>query len=188
MIHRRSTRMLLMAVGIGLVASACSDSESPLDPNPEPTVLLSVVPQGGATDVDRFGPVIIEFDHELMEGMQAFALLHEGDVTGPEVDGTWALAPDRLSLRFTPAAPLSPNATYTIHLGGGMKDDHDRAVDLQEHGDHMGGTWATPGMMGGGSTGGGMMGGAMGGDHMGAGWEHATNGSYGMVFSFTTGN
>lgn len=187
MIRSRAARVLLMAVAPGLVASACSDSGSPVDPNIEATVFLSVVPRGGATGVDRFAPVFIEFDHELMDGMQAFALLHEGSVTGPEVDGTWTLSPDRLSLRFTPSEPLSPDATYTIHLGGGMEGMNGQPVDFDEHGDHMGGAWATDATMRGTMAGGGMMGGAMGGDHMGSGWQHATNGSYGMVFSFTTG-
>ncbi|MBT8336510.1 MAG: Ig-like domain-containing protein [Gemmatimonadetes bacterium] len=188
MINHPTMRLLVMAVGPALLTTACSDSGAPLDPNAEPTVLLSVVPEGGATNVDRFAPIVIEFDHELMEGMQAFALLHEGEVTGPEVDGSWALGADRRTLVFTPTAPLSPNATYTIHLGGAMKDANGRDVNLQEHGDHMGGTWASPGMMGAGPQGGGTMGGAMNGEHTGTGWGHATNGSYGMVFSFTTGS
>lgn len=188
MIARTTTKALLVIGGVGLLAGACSESDPPLDPGAETTVLLSVVPRGGSTDVDRFAPVVIEFDHPVMAGMDAFALLHEGDVTGPEVPGTWILSADRLDLTFTPAAPLAPSTSYTIHLGGGMMDAGGDHVDFDAHGDHMGGAWATGGMMGGGMMGGGMMGGAVGEAHMGQGWQHPTNGTYGMVFSFTTGS
>jgi hypothetical protein len=65
-----------------------------------------------------------------------------------------------------------------MHLGGGMRGDHGEATDFDLHGGaHMGGEWATGAMMAGG--------GMMGTRHMGDGWRHE-NGSYGMVFSFTT--
>lgn len=173
---------LLMMGASGLTLMACSDS--PLDPVAvEATALVSIAPQGGAIGVDRFAPVVIEFNHEVAAGMERYALLHRGDVTGPEVAGSWAMSQDLLTLTFTPAAPLEPNASYTIHLGGGMMDADGRHVDFQAHGSHMGGSWATGGMMGGG-----MMGGAMDEKHMGQGWQHPHNGSYGMVFAFTTGS
>jgi hypothetical protein len=50
------------------------------------------------------------------------------------------------------------------------------------HGDMMGGQWATQSMM----TGGMGMGSGSMGSHMGTGWQHPDNGSYGMVFTFTT--
>lgn len=182
MIERTMVKTLLVIGGVGLLAGACSGSDTPSDPTSGTTVLLSVVPRGGSTDVDRSAPVVIDFDHAVMAGMEAFALLHEGDVTGPEVAGTWTVSDDRLSLAFTPAAALAPSTRYTIHLGGGMTDANGNHVNFGLHGEHMGGSWATHAMMGGG-----MMGGAMGDHHMGEGWQHPTNGSYGMVFSFTTG-
>lgn len=188
MIGCKASKALLVIGAVGLVAGACSESETPLDPEVARTVLLSVVPQGGSTDVDRFAPVVVDFDHPVMAGMEAFALLHQGDVTGPEVAGTWRMSSDLRVLTFTPAAPLAPTTRYTIHLGGGMMDADGGHVDFGTHGDHMGGAWATNGMMGGGMMGGGMMGGAMGEHHMGDGWQHPTNGTYGMVFSFTTGS
>ncbi len=68
---------------------------------------------------------------------------------------------------------------YTVHLGGGMTDFQNGPVDFDTYGPHMGGDWATDDMM----MGGGMMGGS--GPHMGEGWQHS-NGSFGMVFGFTT--
>lgn len=175
-------RALWVIGGVALLVGACSESDTPFEPEVGPTALLSVVPRGGSTDVDRFAPAVVEFDHAIMEGMEGYALLHEGDVTGPEVAGTWSLSTDRRALTFTPAGALAPSTRYTIHLGGGMMDADGEHVDFGTHGDPMGGEWAMPGMMGGG-----MMGGAMGEQHMGEGWAHPTNGSYGMIFSFTTG-
>lgn len=136
--------------------------------------------------------VVVAFDGPLMEGMEGFAMLHRGEVTGPEVPGDWTASPDRTALTFTPAAALEPGTLYTVHLGGGMMDEDGRHADLAAHGLQMGGDWATDEMMGGGvmdqgSMMGRGMGGAMGAAHMGQGWQHPENGSYGMVFSFTTG-
>jgi hypothetical protein len=65
-----------------------------------------------------------------------------------------------------------------IHLGGGMMDADDQPVNMEQHGLAMGGQWLMAGMMGGIHAGSPM--------HMlGAGWRGA-NGSYGMVFPFTT--
>ena len=55
---------------------------------------------------------------------------------------------------------------------------------MERHGAGMGGQWATESMMTGGTQHGGGMG--PGGGMMGQGWQHPSNGSYGMLFSFTT--
>ena len=145
---------------------------------PGATAFVSIVPVGGDTDVDPNAPVVIRFDHAMPMGMEMYAALHEGDVTGPEVAGMWTWSDDDAVLTFTPEQPLLRGTQYTVHLGGGMTDAHGGSVDLDSHGSHMGGDWATDDMM--------MGGGMMDGDsHMGEGWEHA-NGTFGMVFSFTT--
>jgi len=113
-------------------------------------------------------------------GMEAYAELHEGSVTGPVVEGAWTLSEDRMVLTFAPTQALKPSTTYVIHLGGGMMDELGNHVNLGQHGLGMGGQWATQTMMTGGM--------GMGGNgHMtGTGWAHPTNGSFGMIFSFTT--
>jgi hypothetical protein len=142
-------------------------------------VLLRVEPQGGATAVDLGTSVLITFDKPIMPVMVEYAALHSGDVTGPEVEGSWALSQNGTVLSFIPAAALTPATIYTVHLGGGMRGVHGEGVDLYMHGrNHMGGEW-TPGSM---MTGNGMVGEH---PHMSDGWQHA-NGSYGMVFTFTT--
>lgn len=186
---RRAIFPVLAAAALLAGAAACSDDDGPTAPDLDAPVLLSVVPQGGATGVDPDTDVVLRFDHPLMPGMEAFADLHRGDVTGPEVAGTWSMGEDGTSLRFSPDAPLSPNTDYTVHIGGGMMGEDGQHVDVQSHGPGMGGSWATGEMMGGGMGGGmGQPGGNGQGYHMGEGWQHPDNGSYGMVFTFTTGS
>lgn len=83
---------------------------------------------------------------------------------------------DRTVLTFTPAQPLKAQTRYSLHLGGGMRDTDGGFVDYGPCVGQYGGQWATQGMMGGGM---------MGGNMMGEGWRHP-NGTYGMVFTFTT--
>ncbi len=126
----------------------------------------------------------ITFSHEM--GMQMYVALHEGaDVIGPEVDGTWSWSDNHTTLTFSPADPLKSQTAYTIHMGGGMTDDHGHTIDLEQHGHAMGGEWVTQQMMDDRTKHGGMMG--MSGDDMtGPGWQHPDNGTYGMIFTFTT--
>lgn len=72
-------------------------------------------------------------------------------------------------------------------MGGAMTAASGRQVGFEEHGPHMGGRMATPEMMGAGMSGGTMGGGMTSGSTMmGPGWRHS-DGTYGMVFTFTTG-
>lgn len=176
---RKGVAMALVA-GLAAAAAACSDTTAAVA---APTELLSVVPQGGATNVDPTEPVTITFNHPLARQMTEYASLHEGDVTGPVVPGTWALAQDDSVLVCTPDQPLKSVTQYTIHLGGGMMDAQGNDVGFDMYGSMMGGQWATGGMMGG--MGGGMMGGNGQYPEMGDGWQ-GSNGMYGMVFTFTT--
>lgn len=177
---RRGRTVALMATVVIGVA-ACDEGTT--TPEPE-TVLLSVAPAGEAVDVARDAPVVVTFDHAIDPEMTEYAALHEGDVNGPEVAGTWSLSEDSTRLIFTQDEPLKAGTEYTIHLGGGMMDSEGHYVDMGTNGTHMGGEWASGSMMGGGMHGGGMNGGQH--DHMGGGWDHPENGSYGMVFTFTT--
>lgn len=175
---------LAVVAGLVVLAAACGkDATAPVTP---PTELLSVVPQGGATNVDPTQPVTVTFNHPLAQQMTEYASLHEGDVTGPVVSGTWSLEQGDSVLVFTPDQALKPATQYTIHLGGGMMDSQGNDVGFGMYGSMMGGEWATDGMMMGGGMGGGMMGGGSGqSPEMGTGWQ-GSNGMYGMVFTFTT--
>ena len=138
--------------------------------------VVSVVPSGAATGVDPNSPIVVTFSHPMQPGMEQYAALHEGDVTGPVVAGTWAWSDDRTALTFTPAQPLKAQTQYTLHLGGGIRARDGGFVDYGSCVGQHSGQWATQEMMGGGM---------MGGNMMGTGWRHP-NGTYGMVFTFTT--
>ena len=171
---RPSVKVLFPLVVAGVVTAACQESVAPVGD----TTVLSVVPAGGTTNVDPKQPVVIAFSHAMGMGMQQYAALHEGDVTGPVVQGTWSWSSDGLTLTFTPAAPLKAQTEYTLHLGGGMMDSDGNLLNYDHCTGEHGGQWATSAMMGGS-----MMG--QNGGMMGSGWEHP-NGTYGMFFSFTT--
>ena len=165
------TRLAVLALG---VVACSSNPTSPVSR----TVVASVVPAGGSVAVPTGSPVMVTFSNPMQPGMQTYAALHEGSVTGPVVAGAWMWSGDHTRLTFTPTMALQAHTTYTLHMGGGMLDASGTPVDYQSCVDRMGGAWATPAMMGGG----GMMGGS---SMMGPGWE-GPNGMYGMTFTFTT--
>lgn len=157
--------------GLGLLASvACSDDITAPDAS---TQLASVVPAGGSVSVDPTSSIVVDFTHAMMTGMETYMVLHEGDVRGPAVPGTWTWSPERTRATFAPGNPLRAQTRYTLHLGGGMMDGTGAGIGFGDHGRHMGGEWATGQMMGG------------SGGMMGPGWRHG-NDTYGMVFTFTT--
>ena len=173
--------VLGMAVaGVLLIAAACSDDSNPTGPDTGTpagdAALLSVSPAGGAANVGLDEPVQIGFTHPMDDEAAEYVAVHQGDVTGPVVGGTWMWSDDFEVLTFQPDRPWEPGTLYTIHMGGGMMGATGQRIDFEAHGPAMGGQWATEQM-----TSGGMM----GGGPMGPGWRHA-NGTYGMVFMFRT--
>lgn len=174
----RTLGFIALIGAVGLTASACEDDTTAVEPE---TALLSVTPEGGAQDVDASSTTIgVTFDHAMHDHAADYMAVHEGDITGPEVMGSWMMEGNGTHMRFVPEAGLKEGTRYTIHLGGGLQDAEGHMVDLETHGTGMGGMWADGAMMTGG-----MMGGHQH-PHMGSGWQHPENGSYGMVFTFTT--
>jgi len=82
-----------------------------------------------------------------------------------------------MTFRFSGAMGAGMEQYFDLHMGGGMMSSGGVAVDYTA-GLGMGGQWIMGGMMTGTH-------GGMGWGMMGSGWHHA-NGSYGMVFTFTT--
>jgi hypothetical protein len=185
-VHQRTAtpckeRIMQHRVGIGVVVVmatvvglGCGDDPTAAG---EPTIVTAISPPGGAVDVDPAGAISITFSRPMQMGMEAYAALHQGSVTGPEIEGTWSWMDGGERLQFVPTAPLASATMHTVHLGGGMMDANGDRVGLDSCVTRHGGQWATGGMMGGG-----MM---AGGDMMGTGWQGADS-TYGMLYTFTT--
>jgi hypothetical protein len=141
------------------------------------TAFMSMSPAGGATGVAANSPITFRFSGAMGAGMEQYMDLHVGDLSGPEVPMSCAWSGDRTQATCTPTSPLAARTMYTIHLGGGMTSASGVAVDCTP-GLGMGGQWVMGGMMTGNH-------GGMAWGMMGNGWRNA-NGSYGMMFSFTT--
>lgn len=171
--------------------AGCSDSAptGPDDSNDPPavgeTVLLSVAPESGSSDIGVDAVITVEFSHPMDPGMAEYADVHEGDIAGPEVMGTWEWLENDTVLQFTPDGLLDPATDFVVHLGGDMMDADGEHVSMEAHGEQMGGEWASEEMMMGGSMGG-MDSGTDPSEHMGGNWNHPSNGSHGMMFTFTT--
>lgn len=173
-LHQRVSTATLAALLCAAAASCSSDDVAGPDA-PDLAVLLEVVPRGGQIGVDPTGTLFAHFNHPMREDMHNFASLHDGDLDGPEVPGAWGWSHEYHRLNFAPHEPLHEHSRYTLHLGGGLMDQHGHHVDFQRHGFEMGGQWAHGGMMGPAHR------------HESPGWRHQ-NGSYGMFFVFTTGD
>jgi hypothetical protein len=177
-VMRAGALVAFLAVIVACGSDGTGPSSSP-PPAAATTELLSVMPPGGSTGVSTTGNLVMTFDHPMMVGAEQYLDLHHGDASGPlePIGCTWSS--DRLTVTCQPAQPLQHDSQYTFHAGGGMMGANDHPIDMGPHGTQMGGQWLMPGMMGGMHAGMPMSG-------MGAGWK-AANGSYGMVFTFTTG-
>jgi len=141
------------------------------------TAMTFVSPTGNATGVPVTTGVVMRFSHGMASGMEQYMDLHEGDTSGPVVPMTCGWSSDRTTLTCQPSTALKLHTRYTIHMGDGMMDADDHPVNMDQ-GLGMGGQWLMAGMMGGTHAGSPM-------GMMGPGWR-GSNGSYGMVFPFTT--
>ncbi len=182
----------LVIISAATFVAGCSGSPSgdgPTAPTAPtgPTVLLSVVPAVGTVDVGLTADIEVRFSQSIPTTMRNYIALHDGDCPGPVVGGMWSRTSDQVGLHFMSFEPLMPETEYTIHVGGGMTDGSGMTFDLGTHGFGMGGEWATeemvlgPDGMGMGMD---MMGQTI--SHTGLGWAYS-DGTYGMVFQFTTG-
>jgi Bacterial Ig-like domain len=175
----RTQRVFAGSLLASLAVAACGGGDSMGSSAVSTTELVSVTPPGGSTGVSATGPMVMTFSRPMMAGMQQYVDLHQGDAAGPLVAITCTWSADRLTLTCVPGGLLQPNAKYTLHMGGGMMDADDHAADMGQHQSRTGGQWLMPGMTGGMHEGAVMSG-------MGAGWR-GPGGSYGMIFTFTTG-
>jgi hypothetical protein len=139
--------------------------------------LMAVSPVAGASSVPVGSLITFRFSGAMGSGMEQYMDLHVGGLSGAEMPMNCVWSEDRTQVTCTPASPLASGTMYAIHLGGGMMSATGTAVD-DTAGLGMGGQWIMGGMMTGTH-------GGMGWGTMSSGWRNP-NGSYGMVFTFTT--
>ncbi len=173
----------ILAFGAAAAIAACSqDASTTAGPGEAPVVVLSVVPASSASAVNRSAPVVVTFSQAMMQGMEMNVILHEGAVTGAAIPSSASWSGDRRVLTVQPSAPLKATTGYVLHLAPTLTS---AAGQQMNHGPctTLGAQSVTSGMLGGSM----MTGGSMGPGMAGSGWQMA-NGSYGMIFSFTTGS
>jgi hypothetical protein len=156
----------MWAIGVVLLTTgaltACGGSAA--EPHTRGAVLLSVQPAAGSVDVDPASPIVLEFDRPLTGAAAEHVMVHEGEM-GALVAGVWALSEEGRRLTFTPAQPLRPATSYSVHVPGEM---HGRGGHRMAAGPHAG---PMDGEHGAGST-------------MRHGMQH--EGGHGQVHRFTT--
>ncbi len=179
--NRFKVRSLMAAATLALAACGGSHMGNQMATNSTGATaggaLMSVSPAGNSSGVSPSTLLVLRFSHAMAPGMEQYVDLHEGDTSGPTVPMSCGWSPDRTVLTCQPSVALKAHTTYMIHMGDGMMDSDDHPVSM-DAGLAMGGQWLMAGMMGGLHAGSPM-------GMMGAGW-HGANGSYGMVFAFTT--
>lgn len=175
-----SRRLLRFLPVVPLLLSACGGSDNPADPVTSALSLASLQPANAATGVAPDASVVLRFNHAMMPGMELLVVLHEGSVTGAVVAATATWSTDRTMLTLRPQVPMKRATTHVVHLSPSLQDTAGRMINMAPAA-MMGGQTVTASMMGSGS----MMNGQWGPDMMGAGWQ-ASNGTFGMMFTFTT--
>jgi len=173
---RRTHVRLISICSAAVFTVACSDSTAPANPNA--TTLSAVSPAGGATSVDPSASIVLTFSAPMAAGMENYMDVHQGTTAGAVMAMTCTWSANATTLTCTHAAPFASGGTFTIHVGAGMMDADSMPINMNAMISQMGGVWLQSGMMGGMHAGQPTSG-------MGTGWRGA-NGSYGMMFTFTT--
>jgi hypothetical protein len=131
--QERLTMSILRAVvavtAVLIASAACSDNTT--DFAAVAVQLQSVAPAGGATGVATSTPIVLRFSGPMMSGAEQFVLLHQGaGVTGMLQPMACEWSADQTTLTCQPQGPLGPHMDYTLHLGGGMRDDAGHSVGM----------------------------------------------------------
>ncbi len=175
-----SFSVLLLPLAMALTACGSGDMGGPTETAASAPSVASIQPANAATGVDPAAPIVLHFSHAMMNGMELLVVMHEGSLSGTVVATSAAWSADRMTLTMMPQAPLKRATTYVVHLSPSLEDMNGHMINLAP-GTMLGGQVVIGSMMGGGS----MMNGQWGPGMMGAGWQ-AANGTFGMVFTFTT--
>ncbi|MFA6166784.1 MAG: Ig-like domain-containing protein [Gemmatimonadaceae bacterium] len=175
-----SRRPFALLSFVALLLSACGASDNPVDGATSAPSLASLQPANAAIGVDPGAPVVLRFNHAMMTGMEMLVVLHEESVTGAVVAAVATWSEGRTVLTLNPQVPLKRATRHVVHLSPSLQDTAGRMINMSPA-TMMGGQTVSGSMMGGGS----MMNGQWGPGMMGAGWQ-ASNGTFGVMFTFTT--
>ena len=179
----RTSRVLATLVSFLALQARSSGSSSPTDAlATDAPIALSVLPAAASTGVDASKPISITFNMSMMSGMEMLVVVHEGSVNGPQVTVTSSWSPDRRVLTITPSALLKAKTAYAVHLSPSLQGTNGKMINVTQCAT-IGCQHVSGGMMDSGA--GGMMNGSWGSGMMGAGWK-ASDGTFGMLFTFTT--
>ena len=176
-------RMSAVVPVVALVLTACGSAGDPSGPAESAALapsLASIQPGNAATGVDPSAPVVLKLSQSMQTGMEMLVVLHEDNVTGATIPASAAWSLDRMTLTLKPQSALKRGTTYVVHLSPSLQDTAGRMINMTS-GTMLGGRTVSGGMMGSGS----MTNGQWGPGMMGAGWQ-ASNGTFGMIFTFTT--
>jgi hypothetical protein len=133
--EKRMLRIAMLVIGGSVILASCNGSA--VDPDASQPMVASVSPADGAVGVSRATPIVIDFDHAMMSGMERHISVYEvGRTDG--IPGRWTWSNDVRTLTFRPAAVLNVGA-HSIRVGRDpatgltMCDAH-----AQHHGDGAG--------------------------------------------------
>lgn len=179
----RTLSVMMLLLTATAMLGACSGERSPTGYE-ESALLLSVTPPDGIEALSPTDPIVLTFDRRMDPALcEPQVTLHEGDLEGPVVEVTYSWSEEGTVLTVTPVEALKPATTYTLNVGGGMRDGSGRPVDLAPAQQHSGGAWN--GTMAGQGPGYGQHGGQ--GGQGGQGGRHgARHQGVGLVYTFTT--
>lgn len=177
----KSAGLIAVMTAVLVAASACSTNPVGSEEN---AILLSVTPVGDSAIINPNDPIVLSFDRHMDPAVcEPQVLLYEGDRSGSLVDVTYVWSEDGKQLTVTPVEALKPETTYTLYVGGGLRDGSGLGTDLVQAQNRYGARWVEENVANGyGPNGECETPMAQGGQH---GHQHRSR-QMGLVFTFTT--
>ncbi len=177
----KSAALVAVMTATLVAASGCSDSPVGSE---ETAMLLSVTPVGDSAIINPNDPIVLSFDRQMDPAVcEPQVLLYEGDRSGSLVDVTYVWSTDGKQLTVTPVEALKSETTYTLYVGGGLRDGSGLGTELAQAQNRYGARWVEESVANGyGPNGECETPQAQGGQH---GHQHRSR-QMGLIFTFTT--
>ena len=135
----KSAGLIAVMTAVLVATSACTDNPVGSE---ETAVLLSVAPVGDSAAINSTDPIVLSFDREMDPAVcEPQVLLYEVDRSGSLVDVTYIWSEDGTQLTVTPVEALKPETTYTLYVGGGLRDGSGLGTDLSKAQNRYGARW-----------------------------------------------